>query len=433
MNHPEDLDNFVKNKLNSRSFDYKEDYWNEVAAKLHKRKRLKIIRNIFYSGLSAACLAILFWGVHFQFSDNNIFLEKIATSISLENKKNILEKTKTIVLKDSEEMKKFADNETVEYSGVQNFSTENNTQQSHSESVDGSNYQTAADEFVYNETNSTTDNYNQDVLNNNENIDSSTTNQNFNSLVDASGNSNSESSNFASNSFIQNIIANTIIENNISETPKLSTLLCENRFQKKLSIYGLAGVAVLKPFQGNVNEGNTISTGVVFGLKLQYMFSPNWSVGCGINYHTRNKLNTDTTVTVINYDFGYTLFQKTVRANFIQYAEFPLFATYHLSKNHSFSSGIIFAFNTAVNQSVTEITTNNFETETIDKNEMKAFEGFENFDYRFAVAYNYSYGKSAFGLEAHYGLQDVTSNSFFNNSTADKNMQLRFYAAYQLF
>lgn len=172
----------------------------------------------------------------------------------------------------------------------------------------------------------------------------------------------------------------------------------------------------------------------VIGAYYRYALSPNIRLQTGLLYQQRGRLNRDTTFTSLEFGFGRTENSTTLSSKSLHFASLPLTAEFAIGNRQSISIGvepsILLGVKTDVENVLnTEGQLSNAQPETT----WNYPQGYRSWDVSVQAGYNYYLGQGLrIGTVASYGLRDLTDNAYFTQGWIDRQLNWRIWVEYDL-
>ncbi|MDX2248152.1 MAG: porin family protein [Bacteroidia bacterium] len=195
-------------------------------------------------------------------------------------------------------------------------------------------------------------------------------------------------------------------------------------------------------FGNNISPGfrNTrsarapLSVSPVLGIRYAYAVSPSFRLQTGLNYQSRGGLNADSTYRSVEYAFGTETMATTISPQTLHYLEIPFLADIRLSGRHYLTAGVNLSFLANTRSKVHKQQILPFETQDLGTTREWGYkQGFKPLDINLTAGYGYYLGQGIrVGVQGNYGLRDITDEKFFLNTTPDRNLQLRLVLEYDL-
>lgn len=177
-----------------------------------------------------------------------------------------------------------------------------------------------------------------------------------------------------------------------------------------------------------------VSTSPVLGLRYAYALTPSLRLQTGLIYQSRGGLHADSTYRSVAFAFGAETQATTISPQTLHYLEVPLLMDVRLSGRHYVMAGVnvsrLINSRSLVNQQLI------LPFDTQDQGTTKEWgyrQGFRPMDVSVMAGYGYYLNKGIrIGIQGNYGLRDITDEKFFLNTTKDRNLQLRLILEYDL-
>lgn len=206
-------------------------------------------------------------------------------------------------------------------------------------------------------------------------------------------------------------------------------------FRKRHALGIMLGTTLAPGLQNNSDTRAAISTHPSVGLRYSYSLGKGIRLQTGLLYQGRGGLNADSTYRSVNFSFGAETEATTISPQSLHYVEVPLMADVHLAGRHYLMGGVNLAYLINTRSDVHKEKILPFETVDMGSNKAWGYrQGFQPLDASVTVGYGYYLNRGLrLGVRANYGLRDITDDSFFLNNTRDRNLQLRLVLEYDLF
>ncbi|MES2654643.1 MAG: outer membrane beta-barrel protein [Bacteroidota bacterium] len=404
-----DLDNLVKNKLDSKEFAYEDAYWEHAEALLIAQRRVQKSafwnKQIFYAS-TIALLGLLSW---FLVSNKT----KTTTPATLALQETKLPNTVIVPEANTQAV--------ISNTNPANPSTNNNNE-----------HQEANQPVIA----ANTHNNNNVVAENNTLKPSPIATQTANSPIE-------------NNSLLgeELVVTAPEQEENYLTQKAVNTLqvaVTDLTFENKNYTFlakpepAIKRSSVISQFNASAEVGvnsfnNTFasnSLGYFVGGRL-YLDFGKLSFNTNLHFEQINQ-NTDSREYINKqYDFSSETKQTNITNQSIQYAIIGLNAMYPVYKNHSLGLGVQMA---QLLQSNDKITTVNLENNTTNNVNASGYSSVLNkTDWQLSLNYQYRFTKNiALGVSYIYGLNDISKNEAFNTNKADYNKGLKLGIQYIL-
>lgn len=172
----------------------------------------------------------------------------------------------------------------------------------------------------------------------------------------------------------------------------------------------------------------------VIGGYYRYALSPNIRLQTGLLYQQRGSLNRDTTFTSLEFGFGRTESSTTLSSKSLHFASLPLTVEFAIGNRQSVSIGVepsvLLGVKTHV-ENVLDIEGQRSSTQP--ETTWNYPQGYRSWDVSVQAGYNYYLGQGLrIGTVASYGLRDLTDNSYFTQGWIDRQLNWRVWLEYDL-
>lgn len=172
----------------------------------------------------------------------------------------------------------------------------------------------------------------------------------------------------------------------------------------------------------------------VFGGYYRYALSPTIRVQTGLLYQQRGSLNRDTTFTSLEFGFGRTENSTTLSSKSLHFASLPITAEFAIGSRQSISIGVEPSVLLGVKTNVENLL--NLDDEISNSQPETTWnypQGYRSWDVSIQAGYNYYLGQGLrIGTVASYGLRDLTDNSYFTQGWIDRQLNWRVWFEYDL-
>lgn len=222
------------------------------------------------------------------------------------------------------------------------------------------------------------------------------------------------------------------MEEEIEKKPKPSDL---HFYRHSL---GLAvGTAYVKGLQNNQSVQAADTYSPLIGLGYTYGINGRFSIDINGFYYTRKGLNSTLDVNNVTYGFGFDSMQIEEETKSLSFFNLPILANYRITHRHSIQvgGGISWLLNSeSVLTQTQRGTFDSMRSTPITTTEKGYREGFNNINYNLTIGYRYTVSnRISIDLRANLGLNDMTINKVYNNTTFDRNLQYRILLRYDIF
>ncbi|MEZ4776147.1 MAG: outer membrane beta-barrel protein [Bacteroidia bacterium] len=208
------------------------------------------------------------------------------------------------------------------------------------------------------------------------------------------------------------------------------------------------GIPIRRRNYFGLTLGNTISPGLrntqsaraplsnspVVGFRYAYAITPAVRFQTGLTYQSRGGLQADSTYRSVAFAFGAETQATTISPQTLHYLEVPLLVDFRLSGRHYVMAGVNVSRLVNSRSLVTKQLILPFDTEDQGTTREWGYtQGFKPVDVSVMAGYGYYLNKGVrVGIQGNYGLRDITDEKFFLNTTKDRNLQLRLILEYDL-
>ena len=184
----------------------------------------------------------------------------------------------------------------------------------------------------------------------------------------------------------------------------------------------------------SAEQSKGLSSLPYLSINYSYSLSPRISLFTGLGYQARGNLNLDSTYRSIDYTFGANTFETNIDPQSLHYLTVPIGLGIDLKGRHQLQLGLEFARLININSIVSKTSYNSFERLSTETSRSWGYmQGYKKLDARALMAYRFYLGHGFhIGMEAQYGLRDITDNAFFRNDRFERNLQLRWVLRYDL-
>ncbi|MEP7169991.1 MAG: outer membrane beta-barrel protein [Bacteroidota bacterium] len=443
MNTGDQFDNLFRDKFNNGNIDFDEEHWKLaeqlIIAKEKKERKRKM--TIWFSAGAILLYGFLFWNSLNKkqdvISENKITVENIQTENRLKSDKEKLKE-----LKGSEEINQ---NKSLTQSRNEqrNSDFKNSILKTNSESKETINVRAFKKKNYLAQSNINsnataeeniglaTDNSDNDLVENKNLSIGNLIEEHSELLQSADELSISLSTEETSASDI--ITKDTSLENNqLISKPVLD----EKKSFPQTSYSIFAGAFINKAFNNTENESG-YGVNLTGGVSIIHQFNSTWSMELDAMYLEKGKLNSSKNFHSEYYmdEFGKRTEDINIRSTQLQYIIFPVLVQYHFNNNSQLmETGASYGYLINASSSIeytTQITGSGLSLSK--ENKHGYVNGFEKHDIALLLGYGHHLVKNLqAGIRLHYGLKDITKNSYYNNLSIDKNMGVNIFLKYKL-
>ncbi|MEL6675303.1 MAG: outer membrane beta-barrel protein [Bacteroidota bacterium] len=193
--------------------------------------------------------------------------------------------------------------------------------------------------------------------------------------------------------------------------------------------------ALYQGWQNRLAEPAGFSLRPQASLYYAYGLTPNLKLRTGLGYVSRGALNSDSTYRTLSFSFGREEENTTISPLAMHGVEVPLLLDVHLKNRHYFSIGLQSQYWLNTRAEVQNQRIANFETPPVEGQKAWGYrQGMARWDVAGQIGYGYYLGRGyMLRVSALYGMRDQTLNTFFLNTTKDRNLQLRIGIAKDLY
>lgn len=205
--------------------------------------------------------------------------------------------------------------------------------------------------------------------------------------------------------------------------------------QQRLGLFCYAGVFAGKGFS-NTSGDTGIGFNPLAGAGIEYRITPTWGLSAGLNYFEKNKVNSDKIFHSEYYAGEFGKRSEDIRIDVIKlhYLQVPMMLHFHLSDPEK-QVQVGLSYNHLLT-SLSNVTTSSQVTgEALianSKQEYGYINGFKNQDIAILLGFAYPLGNHLQGvIHIQYGLEDITKNTYYENTALDKNIGIQAFIKYQ--
>lgn len=172
----------------------------------------------------------------------------------------------------------------------------------------------------------------------------------------------------------------------------------------------------------------------VVGGYYRYALTPTIRLQTGLLYQQRGSLNRDTTFTSVAFGFGRTETSTTLTSKSLHFASLPITAEFAIGNRQSISIGVEPSVLLGVKTNVHNVL--NTEGDIVGTQPVTTWnypQGYRSWDVSVQAGYNYYLGQGLrIGTVASYGLRDLTDNAYFTQGWIDRQVNWRIWVEYDL-
>lgn len=172
----------------------------------------------------------------------------------------------------------------------------------------------------------------------------------------------------------------------------------------------------------------------VIGGYYRYALSPNIRLQTGLLYQQRSNLNRDTTFTSLEFGFGRTENSTTLSSKSLHFASLPITAEFAIGNRQSISIGVEPSLLLGVRTNVENVLNAEGQTSSSEPETTWNYpQGYRSWDVSIQAGYHYYLGQGLrIGTVASYGLRDLTDNAYFTQGWIDRQLNWRVWLEYDL-
>ncbi len=221
------------------------------------------------------------------------------------------------------------------------------------------------------------------------------------------------------------IITNTLV----TETKKDST----KKKIDKLQIFAFAGAAFTPGYIKNISIKESVNPSV--GIFIRKTLNPNFGIGMGLFYTIYgNIVETPKVFKNTTQDFGYKNETTEIKQSRLHYLKLPIMFDYNKGKNN-FSIGAQFMYLVTGSSNITTYKESyGLKAANSSKKVYGYINGFSSYDISIILGYRRQItNKISVQVLLDFGFMDAKNNSYFNSTTFDRNKSLQLNLGYKLF
>ncbi|MEM6264049.1 MAG: outer membrane beta-barrel protein [Bacteroidota bacterium] len=189
----------------------------------------------------------------------------------------------------------------------------------------------------------------------------------------------------------------------------------------------LEGGVNLSPGLNSNSTSAGISIAPYAGIGYRFALTPKWQLHTGLRYQMRTALNRERMFASTQLGFGREEEEITLEARQLHRIEMPLEAGFQLHNRHFVRGGLAASYLLGVNSQQSTLFTDATGNQTAqDQGSWGYRDGFVPFQFSLSMGYRYYLGKG-WNLDANvmYGLTDLTETGVFTQDQNDRDMMLR--------
>lgn len=467
MNLEEDFNKEIKDKLDSRTFEYSEASWEKANALIQDAQKKKKRRFFFYLLSAGVILLITIFCFQYPFG-------KIENTISQKLAIETITKQEVITAKENKQQNLDSNNDITNQNIEATSTNENAIKEPITSNVtpkkEGSIKTTPNSKVSINKVNKSKSNVSENKIHTEHNYSEHTKGEveikmtsipktkNKNSAneeiqdsivsvqkVEAreKGKAAVEIKNFKKDSLVEekpieivktNLPAKdstpTIITNTlVTETKKDST---KNKIDK-LQIFAFAGVAFTPGYIKNISIKESVNPSV--GIFIRKTLKTNFGTSMGLFYTIYgNIVESPKVFKNTTQDFGYKNETTEIKQSRLHYLKLPIMLDYNKGKNN-FSIGAQFMYLVTSSSRVTTYKESyGLKADNSSKKVYGYTNGFSSYDVSVILGYRRQItNKVSIQTLLDFGFMDVKNNSYFNSTAFDRNKSLQLNLGYKLF
>lgn len=171
------------------------------------------------------------------------------------------------------------------------------------------------------------------------------------------------------------------------------------------------------------------------GVYARFPLNEKMAIGTGLTYWKRTNLNSSMQGDSTVYDFGFQDFRTITSVLELHYLEMPLSFQYTLNDKHTFLAGANISYLLTALGGQSQLVMTDFSSTSLPLTVNYGYRNWVNtVDVALMAGYQYQVvNRLNIGMVGQYGLRDITPNAVYQNTTTDRNLQIRLFASYQLF
>lgn len=204
--------------------------------------------------------------------------------------------------------------------------------------------------------------------------------------------------------------------------------------QHRLHLGLVAGTQLAPAWRGGDAGGP--STAPVAGLTVRFVLAPRWNLLAAALYQQRGSLGRARSFRSIDYGFGSEEEMIQLNTQTLHFLSLPLSVEFQLAQRHGVAIGLEPAWLAGIRTEVSRTTLTNGENPeaTTDGTTWRYPQGYERWDLALQIGYRYSLSQQLrLGTVASYGLRDLTQNDYFQTSFTDRQIAWRLWLELDLF
>lgn len=169
----------------------------------------------------------------------------------------------------------------------------------------------------------------------------------------------------------------------------------------------------------------------VAGLEYRFALTPTVRLRTGLFYRQRGGLNRDTTFTSVAFGFGREESSTTLDNRSLHFVSIPLTTEIEVGPRTGISLGLEASYLTGVRTAVSSQAANG--TSTLSETTWGYPQGYQRWDLALQGGMHHYLGQGLrIGTTASYGLKDLTLNDYFSQGLTDRQINVRLWMSYDL-
>lgn len=182
------------------------------------------------------------------------------------------------------------------------------------------------------------------------------------------------------------------------------------------------------------SEIGQASISPVVGGYYRYALTPTIRLQTGLLYQQRGSLNRDTTFTSVEFGFGRTENSTTLLNKSLHFASLPITAEFAIGNRQSISIGVEPSILLGVKTNVENVLNAEGQiSRTQPETTWNYPQGYRSWDVSVQAGYHYYLGQGLrIGTVASFGLRDLTDNAYFTQGWLDRQLNWRVWVEYDL-
>jgi len=192
------------------------------------------------------------------------------------------------------------------------------------------------------------------------------------------------------------------------------------------------GFALNDAIGSKTEQTQSLGLSSLAGISYRLQLSRNLSLLSAVRYTQLPSLAGDSTYTSTSFSFGIEAEHINIRPLSLHQLELPVSLNWQLGPRSSLTAGSYFRYLINVQSEVARYDSNPFETQPGPVNKAWGYkQGFEKLDLGLQLGYFYQLSEGLhLGIETQYGLRDMRNNSFYRETSFDRNLNARLVVRY---